>query len=813
MDTQIKTRAKKREWTEEQNAELEWLAREYQHHFSMMVDHVKSHPSTIENPEQQVFRRQVVRLAKFRRENGVPLGGFNNPRSKDPFLNEALPLPQKILDHSASTHSTDPGKPNENFVVVDKFAQKWTPEVDAMLIQAYDKHGNLWAYIRDHYPLLAPYYHSSYANRLVTLQRNCYNQKTEIPRCLQYAIPGHQKAFDALVSAPFKNKSLVSVLPLDPLQASSEKEETMETVTARFQPDNRGIFKCPDCFETHSEYDLWNDGLHCACGITPEKFAVIFANFHSVTYVFSDNANPSGEWTKNIVYVGTTTDLQKRLGTHKAKFDFSRYVVRVSVRISERSAILILKPLNNFAVSRCAPTSYICRFIDRHGEITQRDERDFQYVYKDALMDPNQDKEYNIPKHDSMICYGGLEVAGIGYTFFDMFKCYIERVDTCQCTFQFAEGVRRMPCVVRSHINNLWNYCHKDQPEIPDRPKYYPLSENQVDIAKFKPDRRFDNIDKTIGYPATFTEESFRQVVSRNQDVTEKTRENYRTAMTTLWNMGFKELYMQPTLLNKRIMENMNFCNVEGILTVINILFGNLTMDELVNLFGNHWRQIRNRNFVNAIQHRRTLAKAKNDQTKTEKELDLWVEFDELVAAYQRARLDVFGNGQVSRYTLQSYIAFMLQLMQDPLRNVYYSLKLFDWNPASDNYIDIDKQIMVFNDHKTAKYFGRFTCKIKEDVWEDLKVLVNHCRVTNSNHLFLNTLGNPMSSRDFSVMLQSVVNKYVGKRLGSQMIRKIFITHYRSQDNFKWIDSKNLSRRLMHSETTSRRIYHKFAKE
>jgi hypothetical protein len=120
---------------------------------------------------------------------------------------------------------------------------------------------------------------------------------------------------------------------------------------------------------------------------------------------------------------------------------------------------------------------------------------------------------------------------------------------------------------------------------------------------------------------------------------------------------------------------------------------------------------------------------------------------------------------------LQEYLVAMLYTSIPPRRLLDYSaMKAKNWDPVTDNYVDLKKKVLVFNNYKTAKTYSRQEVAIPPAL---LKVLKRWMEVHKDDWLLTDSRGAPSSQ----VKLNSLIQKVFGRKgLSVNILRHSFIS-------------------------------------
>jgi hypothetical protein len=159
---------------------------------------------------------------------------------------------------------------------------------------------------------------------------------------------------------------------------------------------------------------------------------------------------------------------------------------------------------------------------------------------------------------------------------------------------------------------------------------------------------------------------------------------------------------------------------------------------------------------------------------------DIYTQLEQKVGTfYKQKNLSDEQYGEILSYALLS-----LYINQQPRRNKDYQLmRVVDaFTTELDpkfNYLDMSKKKFIFNVYKTSKKYGRFDMPINKVLFASLKKYFKH----RQNKLSLDDLNDkPLLIRydgkalDKSNDITKLLNKVFGKKIGSSMLRHIFLT-------------------------------------
>ena len=176
------------------------------------------------------------------------------------------------------------------------------------------------------------------------------------------------------------------------------------------------------------------------------------------------------------------------------------------------------------------------------------------------------------------------------------------------------------------------------------------------------------------------------------------------------------------------------------------------------------------------------------NQTKNEKQTENWLDFDEVqsVLANQEKNAKTLYLKTVHSTTdlqhIQNYILLCLTsgVYIEPRRSIDWIMKWKNYDEEKDNYIDMKKNLFVFQSYKTAKTYHR----VEEPIPKKLKtILTKWFKVNPTEYVLFDTKNSAISSSKITDRL----NNIFGKKISTSMLRHIFVTHRFGDVNLKEI--------------------------
>jgi len=191
-------------------------------------------------------------------------------------------------------------------------------------------------------------------------------------------------------------------------------------------------------------------------------------------------------------------------------------------------------------------------------------------------------------------------------------------------------------------------------------------------------------------------------------------------------------------------------------------------------------------------------ADLKNNTTKSEKQKENWISQEEVMKKCNdlgEIVAEIKGRRKISeeQYTqLLHAVVLGLYCLQPPRRNSDYTKCLVVKKIPEDNeynYLDIKNWDWIFNNYKTKKTYKQVKMPVPEDLVKLLKVYFQyhpHAKALKLKSFepfpFLMTQDGKVI--DTSTEMTRTLNKIFGKKIGSSLLRNIFLTDKYS-DNAK----------------------------
>lgn len=171
-----------------------------------------------------------------------------------------------------------------------------------------------------------------------------------------------------------------------------------------------------------------------------------------------------------------------------------------------------------------------------------------------------------------------------------------------------------------------------------------------------------------------------------------------------------------------------------------------------------------------------------NKQQKTAKQEQNWMDYDEVLKIHSKFAeeampiLNAKPSVPVSDANKKLLNKWMLLTLSTgvylpPRRSEICDIKLRDYDPDLDNYIDMKKSRFVYNVYKTAKAYGREEVSIPP---EFKKLLVKYLKkLPDQEYLLMKPNGTKFSIQNITRELNTIF----GKNISTSMLRHIYLSH------------------------------------
>lgn len=172
---------------------------------------------------------------------------------------------------------------------------------------------------------------------------------------------------------------------------------------------------------------------------------------------------------------------------------------------------------------------------------------------------------------------------------------------------------------------------------------------------------------------------------------------------------------------------------------------------------------------------------------KTEKQKENWVEPNAVQNIYDeiksKALMKKAPKNKDSYENVLNYLILSLYTLQAPRRNIDYTLMKIssDMSDTKFNYVDVKNKKFIFNNYKTQGKYHNVEINIEPDLLtvinKYLQIHPEKSKLKNKSHnvhFLVNYYGEPI---DKSQNMTMILNKIFDKKIGSSMLRNMYLTN------------------------------------
>jgi hypothetical protein len=511
------------------------------------------------------------------------------------------------------------------------------------------------------------------------------------------------------------------------------------------------VVKCK-C-KVYSSRDLLVVGITCGCKNVLLK--QLEKKYNWVTFLLYSPVNDS------IIYIETNKTISRRINDlSKTKSWVNESIIRVNVQFGEDLFLGFYKPkYNEYYIGTKRESNLYC--LD--SKLTEK--------YVPLPISPPFTKTKDI----------------------DSNWCYID-----------VDCLHMVPCKIQQVWNDWKNDMGIDKIDKIDKiekiERWDPLDKSM--IKKEYQLKTYKHVKYNPNVTISFTKDFCFNIIE-NVDVKEKSLQGYKNVLSSLISNGFIDYIYFPSILMDILKKRYSKATVKQQVLVVKIFLDNLDMLDASGIYNyndilEEYNDIHRH--LNSNQH-----SDNDDQKKSTRQESNWTSWESLENVLHQLQDNITGVDDIK---YQEYLGLKLLLHQQSTRNDYCTLKFQDYDSEKDNYIDIEKNEIVWNDYKTVSTHGKNVIDIKEKVKRPLKEWINKKKGENVNYLFMTKNKTQMSKDNFGLMIREIFKRHLGKNIGVQMIRVIKVSEARKGE-LTIKEENELAKEMMHSSIISRRVYRK----
>jgi hypothetical protein len=180
----------------------------------------------------------------------------------------------------------------------------------------------------------------------------------------------------------------------------------------------------------------------------------------------------------------------------------------------------------------------------------------------------------------------------------------------------------------------------------------------------------------------------------------------------------------------------------------------------------------------------------KSNTEKSETQTENWISQEDVIKKQQELMSilkEIDGKSKITAdhyYKLFDLLVLSLYTLNSPRRNLDYLKmnvinKYSDDLPTDNNYLDLPNKQFIFRNYKTKKTYTDQTVPINDDLFSIIKVFLKYHPLKKMMKgkynipLLVNYTEQPLNN---SNEITRTLNKIFGKKIGSSMLRNIFLT-------------------------------------
>jgi len=193
----------------------------------------------------------------------------------------------------------------------------------------------------------------------------------------------------------------------------------------------------------------------------------------------------------------------------------------------------------------------------------------------------------------------------------------------------------------------------------------------------------------------------------------------------------------------------------------------------------------------------REVAIKAQDQALTEAEKTKYLEWPQILEAYERMRLAV-----CDLQTFQEYLIVSLYILVPPARLDYAEMRVVSEEPSEHgaNYLVwSDKPYFLFTNYKTYKTHGAQRTPLTKELHD---IIQEWRSMVDDEYLLIGSNGLPMKEWDLGQTIIRTFEKHSGKSVGVNILRHSYDSWLR-RNEMTYKQSKTLANQMMHSQQMS----------
>ena len=241
-----------------------------------------------------------------------------------------------------------------------------------------------------------------------------------------------------------------------------------------------------------------------------------------------------------------------------------------------------------------------------------------------------------------------------------------------------------------------------------------------------------------------------------------------------------------------------------------------ISISSVLSLAGDSYKKLHQEYHNKMMELNKDLNKKEKMEVKTDEQKKNWISQEEVKNTLDdlKQKVEKFKNDKkITKYeydTLLNYLVLALYVLNPPRRNKDYQIMMMFRNYKDDlnenyNYLDVDNKQFIFRNYKTEKTHGEQIIPINDDLMSIINLYIKHYPQKLNKKFYVpflvNYKGEPLTKIND---ITNILNKIFDKKIGSSMLRKIYLTE-------KYSDVKKESKKdaelMAHSQSVQMNNY------
>ena len=203
------------------------------------------------------------------------------------------------------------------------------------------------------------------------------------------------------------------------------------------------------------------------------------------------------------------------------------------------------------------------------------------------------------------------------------------------------------------------------------------------------------------------------------------------------------------------------------------------------------------------VEHIKTTNDKYRNSTVSENRKNSYLSPAQLTARFNKSKEDLKVSPSVQHYVDYLICALMTGQYTPPRRLEWSQVKWKNYDVKTDNFLDIKKSTVVFNQYKTVNKFGQQTVKVDSEV---MKVIKKWIKINDSDYLLTSASQKQLSASALSGRIGAI---FGDKTIGIDVIRSIYISDIYSRPLPSQFELEKIATQMSHSVASQMAFYRK----